>query len=67
MLALGILMMLIFLHVYFAPFRRLQRAVDAEDWPAGGKQLAQIRMMIGINLLLGLFTIAVASGGRYFT
>ena len=27
MLALGILMVLIFLHVYFAPFRRLQRAV----------------------------------------
>jgi uncharacterized membrane protein len=65
MLVLGILMMLIFLHVYFAPFRRLQRAVDAEDWPAGGKQLAQIRMMVGINLLLGLVTIAVASGGRY--
>mgnify|MGYP001826877488 CR=1 FL=1 len=65
MLALGILMMLIFLHVYFAPFRRLQRAVDAEDWPAGGKQLAQIRMMVGINLLLGLVTIAIASGGRY--
>jgi uncharacterized membrane protein len=65
MLALGILMMLIFLHVYFAPFRRLQRAVDAEDWPAGGKQLAQIRIMVGVNLLLGLLTIAIASGGRY--
>ena len=65
MLGLGILMMLIFLHVYFAPFRRLQRAVDDEDWPAGGKQLAQIRMMVGINLLLGLVTIAIASGGRY--
>ena len=65
MLVLGILMMLIFLHVYFAPFRRLQRAVDAEDWPAGGKQLSQIRMMVGINLLLGLVTIAIASGGRY--
>jgi uncharacterized membrane protein len=65
MLALGILMMLIFLHVYFAPFRRLQRAVGEADWPAGGKQLAQIRMMIGINLLLGLATIAIGSGGRY--
>ena len=67
MLALGILMMLIFLHVYFAPFRRLQRAVGEEDWPAGGKQLAQIRMMVGINLLLGLATIAIGSGGRYLT
>ena len=61
----GYVMMLIFLHVYFAPFRRLQQAVDAEDWPTGGKQLVQIRMMVGINLLLGLVTMAIASGGRY--
>lgn len=65
MLVLGILMMLIFFHVFFAPFRRLKQAVDQEDWAAGGKRLAQIRVMIGINLLLGLATIAVASGGRY--
>jgi len=65
MLVLGILMMLIFFHVFFAPFRRLKQAVDQEDWEAGGRRLAQIRVMIGINLLLGLATIAVASGGRY--
>lgn len=65
MLVLGILMMLIFFHVFFAPFRRLKQAVDQEDWVDGGKRLAQIRVMIGINLLLGLATIAVASGGRY--
>ena len=65
MLVLGILMMLIFFHVFFAPFRRLKQAVDQEDWVGGGKRLAQIRVMIGINLLLGLATIAVASGGRY--
>ena len=35
MLALGIVMMLIFAHVYFAPFARLKRAVAAQDWPAG--------------------------------
>ena len=67
MLVLGILMMLIFFHVFFAPFKRLKQSVAQEDWPNGGRQLAQIRMMIGINLLLGLLTIAVASGGRYFT
>ena len=67
MLVFGILMMLIFFHVFFAPFKRLKQSVAKEDWPSGGRYLAQIRMMIGINLLLGLFTIAVASGGRYFT
>jgi uncharacterized membrane protein len=65
MLVLGILMMLIFLHVFFAPFRRLKQAVMQGDWAAGGKRLAQIRVMIGINLLLGLATIAIASGGRF--
>lgn len=65
MLGLGILMMLIFFHVYFAPFARLKRAVAAEDWPAGGKSLSQIRMLVGINTTIGMITIAVGAGGRY--
>lgn len=66
MFGLGILMMLIFLHVFFAPYGRLKRAVAAQDWPAGGKALAQIRMLVGINTLIGLLTIAIGAGGRYF-
>lgn len=65
MLALGILMMLIFLHVFFAPYGRLKRAVTAQDWQAGGKALAQIRLLVGINTLLGIATIAIGAGGRY--
>lgn len=65
MLSLGILMMLIFFHVFFAPYGRLKRAVAAQDWPAGGKALAQIRMLVGINTLIGLVTIVVATGGKY--
>ena len=65
MLWAGLLMMLIFLHVFFAPFRRLKLAVAAEDWPTGAKKLAQVRLLIEINLALGLCVIAVASGGRY--
>ena len=65
MLGLGILMMLIFFHVYFAAFARLKRAVAAEDWPAGAKSLAQIRVLVGINTTIGMATIAVAAGGRY--
>ena len=61
----GYVMMLIFLHVFFAPFKRLKRAVAAEEWAAGGKSLVQIRKLVGINLLIGLAVIAIASGGRY--
>lgn len=64
MFGLGLLMMAVFGHVYFAPFKRLGRAVNAEDWKAGGAALAQIRSMVGGNLVLGLATIAVALLGR---
>jgi len=64
MLVLGVAMMLIFAHVFFAPYKKLKRAVAAQDWKAGGAALGQIRMLIGINLSLGLLTIAVVFLGR---
>lgn len=63
---IGSLMIFIYLHVFFAPYQRLKRAVAAQDWPAGGKALGQIRMLVGINTSLGLLTVLIASGGRYF-
>ena len=64
MLVLGVVMMLIFAHVYFAAYKKLKRAVAEQAWPAGGAALAQIRMLIGINLSIGLLTIAIAILGR---
>lgn len=58
-------MIAIFLHVYFAPYRRLQRAVADQNWPEGAKQLGQIRRLVGINLILGIVTVTVATGGAY--
>lgn len=66
MFALGVLMMAIFAHVFFAPYGRLKRAVTAQDWKAGGVALAQIRQLVGLNLGLGLLTIAVVFLGRQF-
>jgi uncharacterized membrane protein len=62
---LGTAMILIFLHVYFAPFQRLKKAVAAQTWPEGAKYLAQIRMLVGLNLSLGLIVVLIAAGGRY--
>ncbi|MHB1186738.1 CopD family protein [Thiobacillus sp.] len=64
MLVLGALMMLIFAHVFFAPYKKLKRAVGEQDWKAGGAALGQIRKLIGINLSLGLLTITVVFVGR---
>lgn len=58
---IGIAMIAIFMHVFFAPYRRLRRFVAAEDFESAGKQLGQIRKLIAINLSLGLITIILAS------
>ncbi len=65
MFGLGLVMMAIFMHVFFAPYGRLKMAVAAEDWPDGGKRLTQIRHLVGINTIIGAITILVGAGGRY--
>ncbi|MCB1620047.1 MAG: CopD family protein [Thiothrix sp.] len=65
MQGLGLVMMAVFAHVFFAPYRRLRQAVAGQRWPDGGKALNQIRLLVGINLVLGLITVTVATAGRY--
>jgi uncharacterized membrane protein len=67
MQATGLLMMALFLHLYFAPWRRLCRALDAGDDEAAAAQLDQIRKIVAINLVLGLITVAIGAGGRYWS
>jgi uncharacterized membrane protein len=66
MQATGILMMLLFLHLYFAPWRRFRAAVARRDNPEAARQLNQIRWIVMVNLLFGLLTVAVGSSGRYW-
>jgi len=64
MFATGLAMMAIFLHIRFAPFRRLQSTVASSDWPAAARHLEQVRQLVTVNLVLGIFTIAIATVGR---
>jgi uncharacterized membrane protein len=64
MLATGLLMMLIYCVVFFAPYAKLRHAVAEQNWKAGAAALAQARQLIGINLALGLFTIVLVFVGR---
>ena len=50
MQALGLVMMALFGHLYFAPWRRLQRALEQGDAAAAAGQLGQIRRIVLINL-----------------
>jgi uncharacterized membrane protein len=66
MMVLGIIMMLIYGHLYFVPWQRFRRAVDGSDWPTAGRNIEQIRMLVTINLVLGLITVVVGAAGRYY-
>lgn len=65
MMLLGYIMSAIFMHIYFAPFKRLKAAVAAQDWPKAASNLNLIRKMVLLNLVLGLLTVFIASAGRY--
>ncbi|MDD5364279.1 MAG: CopD family protein [Gallionellaceae bacterium] len=57
MAGIGYLMAAIFFYLYFLPYGALRRAVAAEDWPAAGAVLNRIRILVGVNLGLGLLNI----------
>ncbi len=62
----GILMMLLFLHLFFAPWRRFSVAVERGAFPEAAAKLNQIRQIVAINLGLGLLTVIVGASGRFW-
>jgi uncharacterized membrane protein len=66
MQAIGLVMVALFLHLYFAPWRRFQRALDDGDQATAARQLGQIRTIVLVNLSLGLITAAIGASGRYW-
>jgi uncharacterized membrane protein len=57
MLGLGTLMCLIFGHLYFGPFRKLNRALADGDLATAGLQLAKIHPLVITNFALGWLAI----------
>jgi len=53
MLVLGLIMMLIFGHIYFAGFKKYKRAVAAGEWPVAAKAAGLMHTMTLINFTLG--------------
>jgi uncharacterized membrane protein len=60
MIGIGVLMMLLFGHLRFALLPRLQRAVKAGDKAVAAKALNLIRLLVSVNLVLGLLAFAAA-------
>ena len=63
MLVLGLVMMALFLHLYFAPYRRLRAALEAGDNAAAAAGLDGVRRIVAINLALGLITAIIGNTG----
>jgi uncharacterized membrane protein len=66
MQGIGIVMMLLYLHIMFAPWKRFRTAVDGGAFPEAAKNLNQIRILVGINLILGVITVLIGATGKYW-
>ncbi len=66
MQVLGWIMILIFGHIYFSPYRRLREALDNGDNDGAARQLGSIRPTLIANLALGLITVIVGATGRFW-
>lgn len=64
MLLLGIVMTMIYVYVFFKCYVQFNRFVTKQEWPAAGATLGTIRKLVGLNLTIGMITIAVAVIGR---
>ena len=51
---------------WFAPYRRFKDALGANDLAEAGRRLNQIRLIIAINLPLGLLTALIGATGRHW-
>ncbi len=62
----GLLIILLYLHLWFAPYRRFRQALASGDMAEAGRRLNQIRLIIAINLPLGLLTALIGATGRHW-
>jgi uncharacterized membrane protein len=58
MMGIGVVMVLLFGHIYFAGFAKFKRAVAAEQWPVAAQAAAQINRLVLVNFVLGWLAIA---------
>lgn len=57
---LGLIMAAIFLVIFFGPWRAMRTAMASGDGPAATGALDRIRLLVSINLVLGVVTVLTA-------
>lgn len=63
---IGWVMIAIYLHLWFAPYKRFKLALANEDFPMAGANLNQIRILVTTNLIIGLANAVIGASGRYW-
>lgn len=58
MTGIGVLMFLVFGHIYFAFYRPIQRAIAVSDWPLAGRKAGLLAKLVTVNFVLGWLAIA---------
>ena len=64
MMGIGIAMAAVYLYVIAVPFRAMRAAVARADWTAGGAAMARVRLLVAVNLALGLVTVVLGAFAR---
>jgi uncharacterized membrane protein len=63
---IGWIMIAIYLHLWFGPYNRFRAALTAGDIPTAGANLNKIRILVTVNLVIGLINAVIGSTGRYW-
>jgi len=66
MQGIGWLMILLFLHLWFAPYRRFKQKLKTGELPEAARYLNQIRLIVTTNLALGLIIAIIGASGAYW-
>ncbi|MBF0423287.1 MAG: CopD family protein [Magnetococcales bacterium] len=62
---MGWIMILLFLYVYFSPFKKLLWLTKEKLYPEAGLYMVKIRRIVLINLLLGVVVSTLATVGPF--
>ena len=64
MMGIALVMTIVFGVIRLRHYPKLLGAIASADWPSAGAALNAIRVLVTVNLGLGLLTIAIATLGR---
>jgi len=65
MMGIGMLMAILFVWLWFSPYRLFRSAMASGDTQGAGRQIDRIRHIIAVNLIMGLVVALLASTGKY--